>query len=49
MDKKLKSETDNQWESTTDEVANGDCNCGKKTKTEKDNQWTCTNKNCTKK
>lgn len=49
MNKKLKSETDNQWESKTNEFTNENCTKSKKSKTESDNQWASTNKNCTKK
>lgn len=45
MDKKPKSETDNQWTSLPEDPGNEGYSCKKKPKSETDNQWTSTIKN----
>lgn len=45
MEKKLKSSTDNQWESVPEELSTESSSGGKKPKTATDNQWTTTAKN----
>lgn len=45
MDKKLKSETNNQWTSLPEDPNNEGYSCNKKQKSDTDNQWTSTLKN----
>ncbi|AEB76476.1 hypothetical protein [Clostridium botulinum] len=45
MGKKLKSETNNQWTSLSENSCKDSCCCNKKHKTATDNQWTSTIKN----
>lgn len=45
MDKKLKSEVNNEWASLPEETCNDSCKCSRKDKTATDNQWTSTAKN----
>ncbi|MCD3350275.1 hypothetical protein [Clostridium botulinum] len=45
MSKKLKSETNNQWTSLSEDSSKDSCYSNKKNKTATNNQWTSTIKN----